>query len=76
MPRGPKDEKRPAKPRAKVAARVATGEAEELTADGKNKAAVSLGRRGGKARAAKTSSERRVEIARDAAIQRWRNKPG
>ena len=61
MPRGPKHEKRPAKRPAKVAvARIATGEEDELTADGKNKAAVSLGRRGGKARAAKTSFERRV----------------
>lgn len=43
--------------------------------DGKDPAAVSLGRRGGKkggpARAAKLSPERRAEIARKAAAARW-----
>jgi hypothetical protein len=43
---------------------------------GKNPAAVLLGRlgglRGGKARAVKLSPERRAEIARNAAAQRWR----
>ena len=42
---------------------------------GKNPAAVALGRlggkKGGKARAAKLSAERRVEIARKAAQARW-----
>jgi hypothetical protein len=45
--------------------------------EGKNPAAVILGRlgglKGGKARAIKLSAERRVEIARNAAAQRWRN---
>lgn len=45
--------------------------------EGKNPAAVSLGRlgglKGGKARAMKLSAERRTEIARNAAAQRWRN---
>ena len=44
--------------------------------DGKDPAAVELGRRGGlkggKARAAKLSKERRQEIARKAAEARWR----
>jgi hypothetical protein len=49
----------------------------EATAEGKDPAAVSLGRRGGlkggKARAAKLSPEKRSEIARQAAAARWRN---
>lgn len=43
--------------------------------DGKDPAAVALGRRGGlkggKARAAKLTSEQRSEIARKAAASRW-----
>ena len=45
------------------------------TSDGKNAYAVALGRlgglKGGKARAAKLTSERRVEIAKKAAQARW-----
>jgi hypothetical protein len=45
----------------------------------KNPAAVSLGRRGGlkggKARAAALSPERRSEIAKKAAVARWKDKP-
>jgi len=57
-----------------MVAKIATGEVEESTEtdDGKNKAAVELGRRGGKARAEKLSSERRVEIAKKAANTRWK----
>ena len=51
---------------------IATGEIEETTDDGKNKAAVELGRRGGKARAEKIAPEQRREIARKAAQARWR----
>jgi len=44
-------------------------------ADGKNPAAVALGRlggkKGGKARAAKLTPERRREIAKNAAAARW-----
>lgn len=53
--------------------RIATGEEPEeieKTDDGKDKAAVSLGRRGGKARAAKMTKERRAEIAKKAAKSR------
>jgi hypothetical protein len=50
----------------------ATGEPMD---DGKNPAAVALGRlggqKGGKARAAKLSAERRREIAKKAAAARW-----
>ena len=75
MPRGPKGEKRPADVigAAVKVMQIATGEIEEeLTDDGKNKAAVELGRRGGRARAASLSKKRRSEIARKAAEKRWK----
>ena len=74
MPRGPKGEKRPADVVANAVrvARIATGEEpEELTDDGKDTSAVSLGRRGGKARAEKMTAERRTEIAKTAARVKW-----
>ncbi len=55
MPRGPKGEKRPtdAIGNAVMITKIATGEIEDITTeDGKNAAAVVLGRMGGKARAA------------------------
>ena len=52
-------------------------EPQPLTEDGKNSAAVALGRLGGKkdgpARAKKLTPEQRNEIARKAAQARWRN---
>lgn len=74
MPKGPNGEKRPADAIANAVrvARIATGEEpEDLTDDGKDKAAVSLGRRGGKARAEKMTAERRSQIAKNAARARW-----
>ena len=74
MPRGPKGEKRPADVigAAVKVMKIATGEIEEdIDDDGKNKAAVELGRKGGKARAEKMTAERRREIARKAAATRW-----
>jgi hypothetical protein len=72
MPRGPKGEKRPAIGNAIMIARIATGESEDITTeDGKNAAAVALGRMGGKARAVSMSAKRRTEIARKAAKSRW-----
>lgn len=74
MPRGPKGEKRPAdvNARAVMIAKIATGELEDVTPDdGKNAAAVALGRMGGKARAAGMSAKKRKEIARKAAQKRW-----
>jgi hypothetical protein len=58
----------------------ATGEAEPYDPDeGKNPAAVALGRKGGlkggKARAAKLTPEERREAARKAAAARWSKKP-
>jgi hypothetical protein len=41
------------------------------TEDGKNAAAVALGRMGGKARAAGMSAKKRKEIAQNAAAKRW-----
>ena len=74
MPRGPKGEKRPAdvNARAVMIARIATGEIGDITTDdGKNAAAVALGRMGGKARAAGMSARKRKEIAKKAAASRW-----
>ncbi|HUN59286.1 MAG TPA: hypothetical protein VMU41_14330 [Candidatus Binataceae bacterium] len=74
MPRGPKGEKRPADTNAAavLVGKIATGDAEDLTTDdGKNAAAVALGRMGGKARAAKMSKKQRSMIARKGAKARW-----
>ncbi len=76
MPRGPKGQKRPADVigAAIQIAKIATREIEEdlgETEDGRDKAAVALGRKGGAARAAKLSKKRRAEIAREAAKKRW-----
>ena len=76
MPKGPRGEKRPADVigAAVQIAKIATGEIEEdlgTTEDGKDKAAVALGRKGGAARAAKLSKKQRADIARKAARKRW-----
>jgi hypothetical protein len=74
MPRGPKGERRPAdaNQRAVMVARIATGEInDKVTDDGKNAAAVALGRMGGRARAKGMSAKRRTEIAKKAAKKRW-----
>jgi hypothetical protein len=48
------------------------GEIEDATTDdGKNAAAVALGRMGGKARAAGMTAKKRKEIAKKAAAKRW-----
>ena len=72
MPKGPKGRKRraDASGNAVEAMRIPTG-ADFPADDGKDKAAQSLGRRGGQARAAKMSPKRRTEIARKAAVSRW-----
>ena len=74
MPKGPQGQKRPAdvNARAVMIAKTATGEIENVTTeDGKNAAAVALGRLGGKARAAKLSPRKRRQIAKNAASARW-----
>ena len=66
MPKTPKGAKRPADvvSNAVHVMKIATGEIDEgLTEDGKSKAAVELGRKGGAARAAALTKARRVEIA-------------
>jgi hypothetical protein len=73
--------KKPNRPRdpnqlAKLIADIATGEVEQKDPnEGKDPAAVSLGRKGGlkggKARAAKLTPEQRSEIAKKAAQKRW-----
>ena len=61
--------------KAKSVVDLATGEGKETTLDGKNAAAVALGRKGGlkggKARAASLTAKRRREIAQKAAAARW-----
>jgi hypothetical protein len=77
VPRGPKSEKRPAdvNARAVTIGKIATGEIEDVTTgDGKNAAAVALGRMGGKARAKGLSAKKRKEIAQKAARSRWLNR--
>jgi hypothetical protein len=74
MPRGPKGERRPADVigAAVMIGKIATGEIDDLTTeDGKNAAAVALGRMGGKARAEGLSAKKRSEIAKKAAAKRW-----
>lgn len=71
--------KRPRDPSqlAKLIVDLATGEAEEaaIPENGKDPAAVALGRKGGlkggKARAEAMTPERRAEIAKKAAAKRW-----
>jgi hypothetical protein len=78
MPKGPRGEKRPADfvGAAVKVMRVATGQEEDEKPvrpedEGKDPAAVALGQRGGRARAASLSKKRRSEIAREAATKRW-----
>jgi hypothetical protein len=78
MPRTPKGHKRPADAigNAVHVMKIATGEIEESgqTEDGRSKAAVELGRKGGLARAAKLPARRRIEIAKKAARTRHGSK--
>jgi hypothetical protein len=77
MPKGPQGQKRPADVigAAVKVMRIATGELSDDTDqpedDGKNQAAVALGRKGGAARAKSLSKKRRKEIAKKAAKKRW-----
>jgi hypothetical protein len=61
---------------AKLVVDQATGEIKAPTDDGKNPAAVALGRlgglKGGKARARKLSASKRKAIAKKAAAARWK----
>lgn len=83
MPDGPSRQNRPrdANKLAKSIVDIATGEKSDRAPtpeeQGKDPAAVSLGRKGGlkggKARAAKLTPERRSEIAKRAADGRWKH---
>jgi hypothetical protein len=79
VPRGPKGEKRPADVigNAVKVMRIATGEEPEdygaAESEGKDPAAVALGRKGGKARAAGMSAKKRKEIAQKADAARWKD---
>ena len=77
MPRGPEGERRPADVSGNAAKviRIATGDQPEDFGpdDGKDPAAKALGKKGGAARAAKMTPERRAEIAKTAAKKRWGN---
>ncbi len=57
---------------AKLVGDIATGQVQDEVDDGKDDAAAALGRKGGKARAAKLTKEQREEAARLAAQARWR----
>lgn len=72
MPKGPNGEKRPADAvgLAVMIGKIATGEVED-TREILSSAGAELGRKGGKARAASISGQRRSEIAREAAKARW-----
>ncbi len=75
MPKGPKGQKRPADVigAAVKVMKIATGEVEEdIDDDGKSKAAVELGQKGGVARTKKLSKKRRSDIAKNAAAKRWK----
>jgi hypothetical protein len=81
MPRGPKGERRPTDVigNAVKVMRIARGEEPEdygpsPESEGKDPAAVALGRKGGKARAEGLSKKRRAEIAKRAAAARWKDR--
>ena len=63
MSRGPRDESRPAD--------MVNNDEIKADIEGKDPAAVALGRKGGQARAKGLSKERRREIAQKAARTRW-----
>jgi hypothetical protein len=60
---------------AKLIGDIATGQTEDRVEDGRNPAAVALGKlggaKGGRARAEKLTPERRKEIAQKAGRKRW-----
>ncbi len=56
---------------AKLIGDIATGEVLDKVNDGKDTAAAEMGRKGGAARSAGMTQDRRVEIAKKAAAKRW-----
>lgn len=80
MPKGPKGEKRPADVigAAVKSMRILTGEEPEdidtPESQGKDAAAVSMGKRGAAARNKSLSAKKRSEIAKKAAAKRWKKR--
>jgi hypothetical protein len=76
MARGPKGEKRPADVigNAVHVMRIATGEVEETEPESGKEYARKGGLKGGRSRAVKLGPERRTEIAKKAALTRWKAK--
>ena len=56
---------------AKLIGDIATGQVVDGVEDGKDAVAAAMGRKGGSARAATMTPERRAEIAKQAAAKRW-----
>ena len=74
MPKGPQGQKRPGDVigNAVHVMKIATGEIDDdIPDDGKDPAAKAMGKKGGAARAASMTPERRAEIAKAAAAKRW-----
>jgi hypothetical protein len=73
MPKGPQGQKRPADAigLAVLVGKIATGEVEDTKRDAGTEANRKGGLKGGKARAAKLSPEKRKAIAKKAAAKRW-----
>lgn len=78
MPKTPKGHRRQADvvSNAVHVMKIATGEIEEsgTTEDGRSKAAVELGRKGGLARAKSVKKADRIRIAKEGAQARWRRR--
>ena len=74
MPKGPQGQKRKADVigNAVLIGRIATGEVEDTKRDPGTEANRRGGLKGGKARAKALSSEKRAEIAKKAALSRWK----
>ena len=77
MPKGPNGQKRPGDVigAAIMVAKIATGEVEDTQADPSKAHHSAGGKKGGVARAAKLTSDRRSQIARQAAVKRWKIPP-
>jgi hypothetical protein len=74
MPTGPKGEKRPADVigNAVKVMRIATGEEEDTVRDPAKELHRKGGLKGGRVRSANMAPEKRAEIAKKAALSRWR----
>jgi hypothetical protein len=58
---------------AKLIGDIATGQVRDSVEDKRDPAAVAMGKKGGKARAAKLSQKERQDIAKKGARARWRS---